>query len=320
VLRVSSRASGLVSPRVWATTVIEPVHDRLDHAGAGAYVDVTGAGAIHHDPYGGEHRRDRWCSPLGHRAMAGRWRRGALHQKAYFPTDFSARRDKRIMEKSNHCNEQKEAEDNVDQPVPAPFPQHYEQEHVTYPSTAHQSYAHIWRFKRPFGKTLTTLFNAWHLRRSTKVAPDNLDFWRPPKPSRRPSSQAVYNAFLSFFTAGLIVTAILQWDTLKNTLEENRKLVITTQKQVEVAENTNKMAKESLQITQRAYVGVHSLGTNLQHRYIEIMLENIGKVPAQDITVHAHEMRTMGEKIVGHTPGSPKFGGTSQIALSSRHA
>lgn len=145
---------------------------------------------------------------------------------------------------------------------------------------------------------------------------------------RWPSAQVWFDLFLVVFTGALVVTSYLQWHALSKTLMETKKLVTVTKIQADAAiasakaaQDSNALAQQSLQVTQRAYVGVHSLSQDLKAGQIGVMLENIGKVPAQDIKVYAHEMRISGEKIIGRSHPileaghTPLFPGTFKMQV-----
>ncbi|TAK00627.1 hypothetical protein EPO44_09625 [bacterium] len=65
------------------------------------------------------------------------------------------------------------------------------------------------------------------------------------------------------------------------------------------------MMRASLTVSQRAYVGVHSLQMDLSSGQVLVMLENMGKVPAQDIKVSAHTSQEAEGKI--RTSAHPTF-------------
>src|SRR5262245_50171393 len=131
------------------------------------------------------------------------------------------------MDESNHQHAQNDGDYDVDQPTPAPLPQHPQEEEVAENGTAQQEYSHPWRFKRPLEKAFRALSRLRRWRRLPVNSLDNLDPWRPPKLSQRPSPQTISNFFLVLFTFGLIVTSYLQWQSLN----EANSLVRESQKQ-----------------------------------------------------------------------------------------
>ena len=154
------------------------------------------------------------------------------------------------MNESNHQHAQNDSDNDVDQPMPAPLAQDPQEDEVAANRAAQQEYPHKWRFKWPFAKTFPTLSRLMRWRQPTVESLDNLDFWWPPKPSRRPSTQTISNVFLVLFTAGLLAAAILQWATLDATLRETRKLTIAAHMQATAATDAVKLAKAANDLAQ----------------------------------------------------------------------
>jgi len=154
------------------------------------------------------------------------------------------------MDESHHQAEQYDGDYDVDQPPPAPLSQYPQEEDVTGTGTTQQEYSHKWRFKWPSAKALRTFSRFIRWRQPPDESLDNLDFWRPPKPSRIICSQTISNVFITFFTAGLLAAAILQWATLDATLEETRKLTIAANMQATAATDAVKLAKTANDLTQ----------------------------------------------------------------------
>jgi len=127
--------------------------------------------------------------------------------------------------------------------------------------------------------------------------PNKLRFWRTW--TALECTQVVFNLLLVLVTATYTYFSYQQWQ----------------------------FSRESLQVTQRAYVGVHSIRSNLENGQIAVMLENIGKVPAQDIKVYANEARKIGDKIIGSSHSTFEAGHThlfpgtfkTQVAISLKN-
>jgi len=200
------------------------------------------------------------------------------------------------MDESQHQDEQNDGNDDVDQPMPVPLPQHLQDEEVTDKGTAQQKYPHKWGFKWPFAKTFRTFphFKRWRWPPVTSL--DNLDFWRQ---SRRVSSQTISNIFLVIFTAGLIVTSYLQWDILKQTLEETRRIVEAAYMQAKAAQDANDLAREAqkrsdaiIADADRPWLGLNAVdvtGYALNQRVeAQLHIFNSGKPPAFNVVMHTN--------------------------------
>jgi len=180
-----------------------------------------------------------------------------------------------IMDKSHHQHEQKDSNDDIDQPTPAPLPQYPQEEEITSNGTAQQAYPHKGPFIGPFVKTFRTLPRCIRRRYLIIESLDNLSFWRP---SRHPSSQTISNILLVLFTAGLFGTAFLQWRALDATLEETRKMV-------RIAQNANTLTREIQTRAERPLIGVDHIDfVNYvpgMRMGAEVSMINAGRTPAR---------------------------------------
>jgi hypothetical protein len=101
-------------------------------------------------------------------------------------------------------------------------------------------------------------------------------------------------AFLALVAISAQVVVYIQQRRIMNTqsdfMNQQTKLM---QRSLDTSDKSLNISEESLRISQRAYVGVASITADLKSGEIQIMLQNIGHVPAKGIKLNGQETRTI---------------------------